>query len=128
MAELDYAFLADYASVQGDKLTVVGGSFTYVEVRGFPALMRLFVTGRIRAKEDEAEIKLNVRVVSPQPGVEIRFEGTISPGPDLRPYNGKVGLLFAVEVPLPLQAEGLYEVFVAADGKERRLAFSVEEA
>jgi hypothetical protein len=126
MAELDYAFLADYASVQGDKLTTVGGSFTYVQTPALPTAMRLFVAGRIRAKEHETDIKLTLRVTAPSPGIEIRFEGTASPGPSQRPYDGKVGLLFAFEIPLMLQSPGLYEIFVSVDGKDRRLAFSVE--
>lgn len=129
MAELDYAFLAEYATVQGTKLTAVGASFTHVTVPGFPGVMRLFVAGRFRATVDEADVPISVRLVSPAPGIDIQLEGTLDPGPNLRPYNGKLGLLFAVEIPVQLSSEGLYEVYVGTDGtdgNERRLAFAVE--
>jgi len=126
MAELDYAFLADYASVDGDKLTAAGASFTYVEVPYVPAPLRLFVAGRIRAKVEETEIDFALKIVPPSPAAEIVFEGTVVPNDSFRPYDGKVGVLFALEVPLTLHSEGLHEVFVSVSGAIRRLAFSVE--
>jgi len=127
MAELDYAFLAEFATVQGTKLTAVGASFTYVAVTDFPAVMRLFVAGRFRAREDEREVPISVRLVAPARGVDIQLEGSLGQGPNQRPYNGKVGLLFAVEIPVQITSTGLYEVFVGTGDAERRLAFAVEE-
>lgn len=53
MADLDYAFLADYAKVERGLLTCVGGSYTHLFVQKLPATHMLYVAGRIRADLDE---------------------------------------------------------------------------
>lgn len=126
MAELDYAFLADYAAVQAGKLTVIGASFTHVTLSSIPASIPLHVAGRIRAAEGERDIKLGIRVEAPGDGLKIEFDGTVNPGPDVLPYDGKVGLLFALNIQLPVQSEGLYQVFVSVGDKTRRLAFEAK--
>ena len=53
MAELDYAFLADYATISEGRLTAVGASFTHVFVPQLPVEISFAVAGRLRVREDE---------------------------------------------------------------------------
>lgn len=128
MAELDYGFLAEYATVQGSKLTAVGASFTHVDAAVLPALMTVYVAGRIRAREDERDISLQIRLTPPGAGTPFAFSTTINPSADVRPYDGKMGLLFAFGLPIQLAEEGLYTIFINVDGKDRRLAFGLDLA
>lgn len=126
MAELDYAFLAEYAKVEGGTLSALGASYTQIAVARLPSQHLLYVAGRVRAPLGENP-DLSLTIKSPQG----RFELSISFGaPDLsdvRPYDGKVGVLFAANVPIPLIDTGLYQVLLHLDGQQvRRLAFEVE--
>jgi hypothetical protein len=129
MAELDYAFVADYATVTGGKLTAVGASYTYVLAASLPGMHQLAIAGRVRATLDE-KVHLAVRIKAPNDAYEIRVEGELQRDDSARPYGGdKVGLLWSANVPISLPTEGLYEVFIDLDGKQvRRLAFDVAVA
>lgn len=127
MAELDYAFLAEYAQVDPTgKLTAVGASFTRVTPAGMPAAQLFFVAGRVRAREDEGPVALHVEITAPDKQLTIGLDSQLTAGPAVMPYDGKVGLLFAIGTVLPLNRPGLYWVTVSLDGEEvRRLAFDV---
>ena len=127
MAELDYAFLADYAAVEDGKLSAIGASFTRVVVPGFPTQLRLHVAGRVRTEVSDWGCDLQVTVTAPDGSFQL--EGSLAlQAEDAVPYRDDlVGLLFAVGMELPLQAPGLCEVRLQLDGEQvRMLRFEVE--
>ena len=128
MAELDYAFLADYVALQDGKLTSVGASFTFVQSASLPTVMDMGIGGRVRAKAAETPVAMEISISSPHNDYEMSYSGHLTPGPLHRPYgDGIVGLLFAINVQLPIDVPGLYEVNISLEGKPvRRLAFEVE--
>lgn len=127
MAELDYAFLAEYAAVLDGKLTAVGASYTHLTATSLPIQHVLYVAGRIRLTlGEEDSVALGVKVRAPDDMFTLSLEGELSHDDAARPYDGKVGMLWAVSVPMPLPKEGLYEVLVEVNGEQaRRLAFDV---
>jgi len=125
--KLDYAFVADYAQVIDNKLTVVGASYTYVFTDVFPSTHMLSVAGRLRAPEGIDTVPLRIEVVPPNEAYTIGVDMELDHGPHVRPYDGKVGLLFAITMQVPLIAPGLYEVFLYVEGERvRRLAFEAQ--
>lgn len=130
MAELDYAYLAEFAAVQDGKLTAVGASFTHVAVPALPAGMSIGIAGRIRAHAGDDAVAINIKVTGPSDTFDLEMAGMLEAGGVVRPYgDGKVGLLFALNTQIPLMAQGLYVIDIALDGENaRRLAFDVETA
>lgn len=131
MAEIDYAFLADFAKVEANgSLTVVGASWTHLTARILPAAHRMAVAGRIKARADEDPIQLSVTVSGPEGTFQITTQGELTARPDSVTYgDGWVGHLFALDLQIPLPAPGLYTVNVeVAGGGDRRLAFEVSAA
>lgn len=128
MADLDYAFLADYAQVIEGKITAVGASYTHVSVDSLPALFSTSVAGRVRTTVGADPIALKIKVIPPNEEYEIEVSGLLTTGEDVRPYGGdKLGVLFAFTTQIPIPAPGLYEVHVIVEDKlARRLAFDVE--
>lgn len=126
MADLDYAFLADYTSVSEGKLTAVGASFTQAFVMGSPSALTFGIAGRVRGRMDEEAPELAI-TIGGIAGFEVTTSTVLVPGPDARPYaDGKVGLLFSLMTTLPVEADGLVTVDLALDGRHvRRLAFDV---
>lgn len=126
-AELDYAFLAEYAKVDSNKLTAVGASYTYLFTDEVPALHLLSVAGRIRVPEDYGVVPLSINLVAPEEQYTISVETELQQTKDFHPYDGKVGLVFAVTMQIPLATAGLYEVTLDLEGERaRRLAFEVK--
>lgn len=128
MAELDYAFLAEYAKVEpSGNLTAVGASYTHVAVSGFPAQHLVSVAGRVRIKLGETP-SLRVRLQSPDESLTLEAGLQLAAGPDSRPYGPNLdtlGIQFAMTVALPLPVPGLYKVHVLLDDEEVRfLAFT----
>lgn len=128
--ELDYAFLADYAQVQNDKLTVVGASFTQMFTPSFPADLNFFIAGRIRVPEQEHFFELDLRVQMPNVAGEDPFTITMNghnmADPNAHRYDGKYGMLFTAGISAPAFTEGLVEVLVDINGEQvRRLAFDI---
>lgn len=124
--ELDYAFLAEFAKVEANKLTAIGASYTFVHTPNLPAFHMLSVAGRVRVNADTDPVQVAFSVVPPGKEYELDLGIELSPGSEARPYNGKLGLVFAVSLQMPLPGEGLYEVVITIDGKPaRRLAFEV---
>jgi hypothetical protein len=126
MAELDYAFLADLAQIEGGKLSALGASYTHAQVRGASRMWVTSIAGRVRASIDEGPVQLDIRIVSPSRVFEMRQSDELVAGPEARPYEGTVGILFASTVGFPIIEAGLYEVFISLEGEQvRRLAFDM---
>lgn len=127
MAELDYAYLADYAQIDSGKISALGASYTHATVPSLPATWMTSVVGRIRVAEDEDPVGLRLEMTPPEDNYLMRFETEIARAEDMRPYRGRVGLLFTVTTQIPLTLEGLYsfDIYVN-DQLVRTLAFEVE--
>lgn len=125
MAELDYAFIAEFAKVESGKLTAVGASYLQVQPPAFPAQHAFAVAGRIRAPEDTTSIALTIRINAPG-NMNIVINGTLDPGAETIRYDGKLAVLFAATASIIVAAPGLCEIFIDVDGQQqRRLAFTV---
>ena len=131
MAELDYAFIADFAKVEPNgTLTVNSASWTSLRTPVLPVARRLAIAGRIRAHVDESPVALQIVFSAPDQAFNIGTEALLSPGPDARPYgDGKIGHLFALDWQVLLPSVGLYTINITINGEHaRRLAFDVESA
>lgn len=129
MAELDYAFIADYAAVIEGKLTAVGASYTHVRALSLPALHSLSVAGRVRSRVGDDPVRLEVKI-NPPGGDEFVIAALLDHDGTARPYgDNRIGLLFAANVAIPLLEPGLCVVTIGLDDDPvRRLAFSCELA
>lgn len=126
MADLDYAYLAEFARVDGSTVTAVGASFTHVIVQGLPWQGRVTLVTRIRCGEQEGAVPVGVQVSPPDGSFDLQFGADVTPGPSVRPYDGKVGLLVSFELQVPFPVAGLYVVHLSIAGERvRRLAFDV---
>jgi len=132
MAQLDYVYLADYATVQDGKITAVGASFTHLRSGTLPGQATIAVAGRLKMSVGEEPVQLGFTVEGPDAQFRLNFGGSIGPSGDIRPYGpneDKVGVLFAINLQVPLPRTGLYEITVSIDeSSARRLAFDVEAA
>lgn len=121
LPDLDYAFLAEYAKVEPHgTLTVVGASFTKVHVMQLPASPAVYVAGRLRAKEGAPPVPLGLTVSGPgpqSPTLELHTEMLVA-GPD--PYEGRLGLLFALGITLPVMEFGIYTFTLSINGTAAR--------
>lgn len=123
--ELDYAFLADYAVVEGGKLTAVGASWTRLQLPVFPSMHQCAVAGRVRAPESAERVPMRIRFAGPPDtlGLDIGFE-LVRDAATQQPYDGKLGYLFAAMLFVPIMAAGLYQIHINIEGQDvRRLAF-----
>ena len=128
MAELDYAFLADYAAIAEGQLTAVGASFTHVFVPQLPVGIDFAVAGRIRVLEDEDPPELELRFSATKSNVRVAVRGVIEKSPSSIPYNGKIGILFTLKAGVTVAYEELVGVEVYVNGEfVRYLAFEVKE-
>jgi len=126
MADLDYAFLAEYATVQDGKLTAVGASYTHLIVPQLPISHLLSIAGRVRASVGTDRIPVSIGVVAPDEQYTLQFGTELIPDDTTRPYGDKIGVLFAATVGITLTTPGLYTVNLSIDGAQaRRLAFDV---
>lgn len=132
MIELDYAFLADYAAVQEGKLNVIGASFTELRTESLPSETMLSVAGRIRSSVDVPEIEASIVISPPDGSFSLAADIIIDDLQELTHYDGKRGLLFAVQLMVPLPSEGLYKVELDIKNTEhpidRVLKFDVQPA
>lgn len=123
-AELDYAFLAEFAKTQDGTLTVVGASFTQVFSASFPASTTLYVAGRVRRQQDDPTPSVGIALSGPQDSTQIEFEAQFEDTADAVRYDGKVATVFVFSGPLLLTESGIYECHISIDGTAvRRLAF-----
>lgn len=126
MAELDYAFLADFASIQEGRLTAVGGSFTHMDVPMLPTRVEFSLAARVRVLEEEEPVELEVRISAPQSNSNLSVTGQVAAGPHARVYDGKKGILVTFKAELLITYEELVTVDVVVNGQHaRRLAFDV---
>ncbi|HTL42041.1 MAG TPA: hypothetical protein VL294_11270, partial [Pseudolysinimonas sp.] len=79
MAQLDYAFLADYAQIEGGKLSALGASFTHAQATANDSLWITSIAGRVRAIEGETP-HLEVKVVAPGGVFEIDSDAVLEAG------------------------------------------------
>lgn len=128
MAELDYAFLADYATIQDGKLTAVGASF--VQLRApLPFIRAITVAGRIRTPQDAGDIELSAEFEAPGDTPVFRSSTTLSHSVSSQRYADKVGILFVVTQQLRFTETGLCAVRLRLDGEDvRTLKFEVGNA
>lgn len=128
MADLDYAFLADYAAVENGRLTAVGASYTHATVARLEGGWVTAVAGRLRTKVGAEPVQLNI-VIGPESGIySFRFEDELRPDEQARPYGeGTIGVLFASLFTLPILVAGMYKCDVYFDGVlVRTLRFELE--
>lgn len=124
-AELDYAFLAEYAKTDQGTLTVIGASFTEVRSGSYPSMIDIAVAGRVRRKAGNPAPAIRIVFETEDGGSPlISIESSLNDQGDAVIYDGKVASVFAVKGPLPLMEPGLYECKIYLDGHlARRLAF-----
>ena len=121
MAELDYAYLAEFAQIIDSKLTAVNASFIDVKT-AVPGHFQFAVAGRVRAPADTDLVRLAVKLVSTDNATFVWNAELTTEG--LPVYDGKVGILFAVRLGIPITKHGLFVVTIDVDDEEaRRLAF-----
>jgi len=124
-AQLDYAFLADFAQVAEGKITAVGASFTHVRVASFPMNFPISIAGRIRVGKDTQTVAMSIRITPEAKTYEIELDGLLSTK-DSRPYGSKIGVLFALTTQVFVAQSGLYQVEVMIEGVlSRTLKFDV---
>jgi len=128
VAELDYVFLADYATVQDGKLTAVGASF--MELRApLPFVRAITVAGRIRTAQESADIELSAEFEAPGNSPVFRSSTTLSHAISGQRYADKIGILFVVTQQLRFTEAGLCAVKLRLDGEDvRTLKFEVGDA
>ncbi len=125
-AELDYAFLAEFARTQDGTITAVGASFTQVEADTLPSLFTLYVAGRIRRREEDPQPVLSVEILDPSRTSQVAFDSELSETADAVSYAGKVASVFVFSGPIWINSPGVYECLISIDGSQvRRLAFEV---
>ncbi len=135
MLELDYAFLAEYASIQDGKLTTVGASFTKLRTPEMPTQDFLAVAGRIRCDEPKREtIGVTVRITAPgdEPWAIEATNRLNASEAEHTPYNGhRRGIIFALQMSMTLVEFGTHTVEVdidETDGVDRVLKFETISA
>lgn len=123
MAELDYAYLAEFAQITNGNLTAVNASFIDIKTP-VPSVFPLAVAGRVRAPADVDEVRLTIKFAPPgENGPNITWQLTLATKGN-PVYNNKVGILFAVRAAVPIPTHGLYVFTIEIDGtKARTLAF-----
>lgn len=134
MLDLDYAFLADYATIQNGTLTAVGASLTSLEVDSLPSVAMFSIAGRLRCDEPTRDaVSMSLRIIAPgDEGASIEATNILDASESTHPpYRGhRRGIVFAVQVSLPLLTPGLHQVEVDledTDGIDRVLRFDVSQ-
>jgi hypothetical protein len=127
MADLDYAFVADSARIESGTLSVLGASYTHATVNETTGLWVTSIAGRVRTTVGADPVQMEIAITAPDDAYELVQTATLEPGGGARPYgNGKIGILFASSVALPIVGPGLFEIRIRLDGQEvRRLAFDL---
>ena len=127
-AELDYAFLAEYAKTERGTITAIGASFTEVKADSFPGVVDIAVAGRVRRTADSEAPELSISIGGPSDAgdPQIEFDFKLENEDDAVRYDGKVASVFVFRGPIYIAKPGLYECNIGIDGQQaRRLAFEV---
>lgn len=118
--ELDYAFLAEYARVEGNSLTAVGASFTLLEVSSLPMSTTIYVAGRFRVPQDAAPFVVTVAAGKVDAEPAISMSATFDPSLAVHPYRDRVGITFAVGLPVQFASAGLKQIRVLLEDEPVR--------
>lgn len=121
-AELDYAFLAEWAKVDAGTLTAINASFLHVEAP-MGGELSFTIAGRIRFTGEPYEALLEAAV---DVGLQLRYSMTVA-GPEASRYgDGRRHALFALQLTVPVLRLGDGVVRLALDGEPcRTLMFDV---
>ena len=124
-AELDYAFLAEFAKTEKGTLSVIGASFTQVVSHSYPGMMELSVAGRIRRLEEDPAPLVSIRLYADGDETDlVSTERLLEDEEDAVHYAGKVASIFVLRGPLFLEKPGLYRCDISINGEVvRTLAF-----
>lgn len=123
--ELDYAFLANYASVHDGVLTAVEASFTKILVEDLPTMLTFSVAGRIRADANCKEINLGIELISEDTTATLE---SVIENDGTNVYGNKVGLVFAAQAGFFAYSEHLCQVKLSINGTHvRTLKFDVTQ-
>lgn len=126
--ELDYAFLAEYARVEGNSLTAVGASFTSLSVPPLPFSTTIYVAGRFRSPANGTPFSVEVRVGAADDDPAVIMVTSMDPAIAISPYRGRVGMTFAVGIPVTFATLGMKQVRIVLEGEVvRDLYFEVTE-
>jgi uncharacterized protein YfaP (DUF2135 family) len=130
LATLDYVLLAEFARVDpAGLLTAVGASFDRVQVPGPGAAQQMAVALRVLLDADEQSVDFRVGIDPPGGEFAMSFTGTSERNARAQPVDGKIAVLVAVNLTVPLPVEGRYAVAVAlGDVVVKTLPFVVEFA
>lgn len=128
MATLDYALLAEYARVDPlGLLTVVGASFDRIAAQSPGAAQQVHVAIRVLLDEDESDVEFDIKVEPPGQSFTLGFRGSAVRPDGAVSVDGKVAVVVAVGVAIPLPDVGVYKVIVTlSDEVAKTLRFVVE--
>lgn len=121
MANLDYAFLADYATVDGGRLSAHGMSFTEISTATFPLVRPLYVAGRLRSEIDFEPFQMSIDLNLPGEGPDFEVTSTVDTSMIDHTYNGKCGVLFSFCHIMVIPEPGIVEVKVRIEGNVVRV-------
>ncbi len=120
--ELDYAFLASYAAIRDGSLTALDASFTVMAFQRMGSIVHFSLAGRIRADEQAQSVPMKVELFMPGDPIPVRASIDIDLSTEgAARYDGKLGLLFALQFDAPVTAEGLCQVRILIDNEEARV-------
>jgi hypothetical protein len=124
VAELDYAYLAEYARVDpGGSLTAVGASYTHVSLATLPTQHLIAVAGRIRATTAEPSVLLTMIMRDEAQSLSMSFETTLVPTSGARVYAGNTpqNSMKLIGEPQPGRRLKVWVFPYAADSNVRRV-------
>jgi hypothetical protein len=121
LPDLDYAFLTEYAKVEPQgTLSVIGASFSRIQIPTVPSTLNIFLAGRLRAAEGSQPVHIAIHVSGPTPSsprLELETQFAIEGS---EPYEGRIGILFSVGVAMPVTSHGVHEFAILVEGKHAR--------
>ncbi|MGY4719978.1 hypothetical protein [Naumannella huperziae] len=124
-AQLDYAFVAEWAKLnENSTLTAIGASFLRVSAP-IGATVSFAVAGRIRLRTGVRGATLALEITLPGAGSR-KFEMVGAAGPDVEYGGGKSHLMFAMPVSAQIGEYGQAVVTISVDGvRQRELRFDL---
>lgn len=126
VAELDYAYLAEFAKTERGSITAVGASFTEVVAPSYPSAIDVTIAGRVRrpVNTNAPIVRFEVFDVDSPNSAQLEIEYQLEDELDAVQYDGKVGSVFAAKAPIFLSGPGLVVIKIYLDNQfARRLAF-----
>ncbi len=128
MAELDYAVLAEFATLADDgALTLVGAHRTSFRVARCPTEQVLGVGGRVFVARREPPAVLALGARTPGGDVPVVAQWSVDPRSGVA-VEGRLAVCFAVTLLAPVPEAGPYALALSVNGDPvRRLPFVVVE-